>query len=406
MTTLSIRQQIGAALCGCALFVTCQAQTVDPADWLPTPEGLRRMADYFPYETVAGGGDVFQLEWGEPLPQVGPDGLDLETFNRDNRSTGMIVLHRGRIVYEDYWLGADAESHFNSWSIAKSVTGTLIGIAEAEGLIESIEDPVVRYVPELAETAYRDVTIEQALQMSSGVRHGETAEDITVSCLALPPGPIFANCDPVRAEFGSLEGLLLSLKERAAPPGTEFQYSTVETQVLGWVLRNATSRSPAEYLSEKIWQPLGMEDDAEWLLDGPGGLPLAGVSLNARLRDYARFGLLMLNDGVLAGKKRILPERWVKRATTPGKPYLEQLDPQIFGYQYQWWVIPDGLVVPNGGGAFEAEGTQGQFLHIDPQHELVVAMTSHWPGPTGWDIPKAMAFHATVASIVRALGYE
>lgn len=405
MTTLSIRRQIGAALFGCVISLTCQAQTEDSADWLPTPEGLRRMADYFPHETVAGGDDVYALKRGEPLPQTGPDGLDLETFNRENRSTGMIVLHRGRIVYEGYWLGADAESHFNSWSMAKSVTGTLIGIAEAEGLIESIEDPIVSYVPELADTAYRDVTIEQALQMSSGVRYDETTGFITISCLALPPGPIFADCDPVRAELGNLEGLLLSLNERAAPPGTEFEYSTVETQVLGWVLKNATGRSPAEYLSEKIWQPLGMEDDAEWLLDGPGGPPLAGMSLNARLRDYARFGLLMLSDGVLDGK-RMLPEGWVKRATTPSKPYLEQLDPQIFGYQYQWWVIPDGLVVANGSGAFEAEGAQGQFLHIDPQHELVVAMTSHWPGPTGWEIPKAMAFHATVASIVRALGYE
>jgi CubicO group peptidase (beta-lactamase class C family) len=405
MTVLSIRQQIGAALCGCALSLTCHAQTEDPADWLPTPEGLRRMADYFPHETVAGGDHVYALQWGEPLPQAGPNGLDLETFNRDNRSTGMIVLHRGRIVYEGYWLGADAESHFNSWSMAKSVTGTLIGIAEAEGLIASIEDPIVRYVPELADTAYRDVTIEQSLQMSSGLRFSETEEAVAVSCLALPPGPIFADCDPVRAEFGNLEGLLLSLDERAAPPGTRFQYSSVDTQVLAWVLKNATGRPPAEYLSEKIWRPLGMEDDAEWLIDGPGGLPLAGISLNARLRDFARFGLLMLNDGMLDGK-RILPKDWVERATTPSKPYLERLDPQIFSYQYQWWVIPDGLVVPNGSGAFEAEGIQGQFLHVDPQHELVVAMTSHWLDPTGWDIPKAMAFHATVASIVHALGYE
>jgi CubicO group peptidase (beta-lactamase class C family) len=78
----------------------------------------------------------------------------------------------------------------------------------------------------------------------------------------------------------------------------------------------------------------------------------------------------------------------------------------VFGYQYHWWVMPDGLVVPNGSGAYEAEGTQGQFLHIDPQHELVVAMTSAWPGPTGWDIERAMTFHATVRSIVRALGYD
>lgn len=369
------------------------------------------MADYFPFETVARGDDVYELQWGEPLKQDGPGGLDLDAFNHENLSTGMIVLHQGRIVYEGYWLGADAESHFASWSMAKSVTGTLIGIAEAEGLIRSIEDPIVRYVPELAETAYRDVTIEQALQMSSGVGFKETydgdteSETMLLTCLMLPPGPPFADCARVIARFGDMKGLLLSLDERVALPGTVFNYSTAESHVLGWVLQNATGRPPAEYLSEKIWQPLGMEDDATWLLDRPGGTTLAGAALNARLRDYARLGLLMLNDGMHDGK-RILPEGWVERATTPSKPYLERLDPEVFGYQYQWWVVPDGLVVSNGSGAFEAQGLQGQFLYIDPQHELVVAMTSAWPGPTGWDIERAMAFHATLGSIVRALGYE
>lgn len=359
------------------------------------------MADYFPFETIENGADVSELPSGEPLTDR-LTGLDLDAYNRENLSTGMIVVHEGRIVYEGYWQGTDAGSRLNSWSIAKSVTGTLIGIAEADGSIESIEDPIVRYVPELAGTAYRDVTIEQALQMSSGVRYDELDELVRLTCLAFPPGPVFADCDTVRTQFGNVQGFLLSLDERAAPPGTEFLYSSMDTQVLGWVLQEATGRSPAQYLSEKIWQPLGMEDDATWILDGSDGMPLAGLSINARLRDYARFGLLMLNDGVHDGR-RLLPEGWIERATTPGKPYLERLDPEVFGYQYQWWVVPDGLVVPGGSGAYEAQGTQGQFLHIDPQHSLVVAMTSSWPGPTGWDIERAMAFHTTVALIVEAL---
>jgi CubicO group peptidase (beta-lactamase class C family) len=404
MTSASIHRRVAAVLCAYALTVTASAQTQQPADWRPTAEGLRSMADYFPFEVVATGREVYELEWGEPIAQDEAGGLSLDAFNRENLSTGMIVLHRGRIVYEGYWQGADAESRFNTWSIAKSITGTLIGLAEAEGLIESLDDPVVRYVPELAETAYRDVTIEQALQMSSGVR-SDLKTEIRFACLTMPPGPIFADCDAVRRDFGDLKGLLLSLHERAAPPGTVFNYSTTESQVLGWVLQNATGRSAAEYFSEKIWRPLGTEDDALWSLDQPGGVPLAGMALSARLRDYARFGLLMLHDGVLDGR-RILPEGWVKRATTPSERHLERVAQYEFGYQYQWWIVPQGWVLPSAHGAFEAEGAQGQFLHIDPQHELVVAMTSAWPARTGWDVEKAMAFHATVGSILRALGYE
>ena len=379
------------------------ADAQDPAEWRPTPEGLRRMAEYFPYEIVARGQDVAELAPGEPIEGI--DGLDLEGFNRNNLSTGMIVLHRGRVVYEGYWQGADSGSRLMSWSLVKSITGTLIGIAEAEGLIDSIADPVTRYVPELTATAYAGVTIEQALQMSSGVRWSAIDEGMRLTCLTLPPGPVFADCATVRTRFGNLEELIRSLDERAAEPGTTFAYSSIDTQVLAWVLKNATGRSPAEYLSEKLWQLLGMEDDAEWLLDEPGGQPLAGVAINARLRDYARFGQLMLNDG-RSGERQILPAGWVERATTPGKPYLERLDPEVFGYQYQWWIVPEGLVVANGSGAFEAQGAQGQFLHVDPEHELVIVLTSAWPEPTGWNVERAMAFHTTVGSIIRALGYE
>lgn len=373
------------------------AATRDPADWWPNAEGLRSMAEYFPSETVGKGLTVDELEWGRPLEQSGPGGIDLDAFNRENQSTGMIVLHRGKIVYEGYWQGGDASSHFTSMSMAKSVTGTLIGIAEGEGLIRSIQDPIVRYVPELAETAYRDVTIEQALQMSSGVRYdnqiGPTSDEVQLTCLMLPPGPVFADCDGVRKAFGDVRGYLLSLNDRAAEPGTEFNYSTADAQVLGWVLRNATGRSPAEYLAEKLWEPLGMEDEAEWLVD-LSGTTLTGASLNARLRDYARFGLLMLNDGVHDGK-RLLPEGWVERATTPGAPHLQNIAP-LTSYSYQWWVLPDG--------SFGAQGSQGQFLHIDPAHELVIAKTSAWAG--SWNVEKALEFLAVTESVVKALGYE
>ena len=394
MKTPGSTTRLTVALTGAFLSVTTLAATKDPADWWPNAEGMRSMADYFPSATVETGEPVHVLQWGEPLPQTGPGGVDLDAFNRDNLSTGMIVLHKGRIVYENYWQGADEESLFSSFSMAKSVTSTLIGIAEAEGHIRSLDDPIVRYVPELAETAYRNVTIEQALQMSSGVRYEASvtleSDEILLTCVMLPPGPVFADCESARSSFGDVKGFLASLTEAAAAPGTTFNYSTSESQVLGWVLENATGQSAAEYLSEKIWKPLGMEADAAWLLD-PEGTTLTGAGLNARLRDYARFGLLLANDGVHEGK-RLLPEGWIERATVPSQPHLQHIDP-VVGYQYQWWTLANG--------AFEAQGTNGQFLRVDPEHELVIVKTSAWQG--AWDMPKALQFLATIDSIVAAL---
>lgn len=362
------------------------------------------MADFFPSETVQRGADVYDLEWGPPIGQPSSE-IDLDGFNEANGSTGMIVLHKGKIVYEKYFQGADANSRFASWSVAKSFTSTLLGVAEAEGLIRSIGDPVVRYVPELADTAYADVTIEQALQMSSGVEFDAGFAGHVLTCVALPPGPVFADCDAIRAKFGDVEGLLLSLDEQTSPPGTEWLYSDADSLVLGWVLQNATGQTPARYLSEKIWQPLGMEDDATWLLDRPGGMTLTNMALNARLRDYARFGLLVLNDGVIDGEQ-ILPEGWIARATTPGKPYLQSVDPEKNGYQYQWWVVSAGEPASVLNGAYGAVGAMGQYIHVDPQHELVVVKTSFWPELTGPDVEKAATFTDALGAIVKALEYE
>jgi CubicO group peptidase (beta-lactamase class C family) len=342
------------------------------------------------------GESISELPEGKPLRQDGPNGIDLDAFNEANGSTGMIVLHEGKVVYEGYWQGASRESLFSSWSMAKSFTSTLIGLAEADGAIASLEDPVAKYVPELADSAFRDVTIEQALQMSSGVAFEEGPDDIKMHCLSTKPGggPVFADCDAVRSRYGDLKGFVLSL-DRAAPPGARYNYSSADTEVLGWVLQNALGRSPAEYLSEKIWQPLGMEADAKWLLDGPDGTLVTSVGLNARLRDYARFGLLLMNDGVHRGE-RLIPEGWIERATTPSAPHLR--DTGYLDYQYQWYHWAPGV--------FEAEGAIGQFLRIDQPHNLVVALTSAWPGRSGWDPAKALAVHAMLDSLVPALGYE
>src|SRR4030095_16805972 len=297
---------------------------------------------------IAKGAKASALPRGAPIA-----GVDLDAFNVANDSMGMVVVHRGKIRYERYWQGADETTHFTSWSMAKSVTSTLVGLAYGDGKIAKLEDPITKYVPELASSAYKDVTVEQALQMSSGVKF---IEDYSV-----PQSDVarFAN-QGVRG--GKANEFLTTLTEKAAPPGTKFNYNSAETQVLGWIVKNATVEAPSKLLSERIWQRAGMEDDAEWIVDRPNGMEVTGMGINARLRDYARFGVLMLHDGMHDGA-RVLPVGWVARATKPSAPSVQignLFEGAPLGYQYQWWV--------RSPTQFEAEGAYGTFVYVSQAH--------------------------------------
>jgi len=282
-----------------------------------------------------------------------------QLFKRTD-TTGFIVVKNDKIVYERYFKGADEDSLFTSWSMAKSFLSALIGIAIDEGHIESVDDPVSKYAPELEGSGYEGVPIKHVLQMSSGIDFNEEYYNLTSDIYVMLEKVFFFN-QPIEETIVRLDS------ER--PSGERFHYISVDSQVLGMVLESATGRPAAELLEEKIWTPLGMESDAAWNTDG-AGVALSFCCLNATLRDYARFGRLYLRKGNWEGRQ-IVPERWVMESVTPDSPHLmpgETMDG--WGYQYQWWVPPD----PDG--EFMAIGVFGQYIYVNQKEDLVIVKTS------------------------------
>lgn len=338
---------------------------------------LSHFVERFPSRTVHRAGPV--STWPEARRDLSAltykyDGVTrtLPDFFTRNDTRGLLIIHKGQLVYEQYAEGTGPHTRFTSMSVAKSVTSTLVGLALEDGLIESLDDPLTKYLPYLIGTAYDGVSIEQALEMSSGIQFFEDYE----------PGDVITDI----AQFMSLSIMLNALPaneaaamfERVHAPGTKFNYNTAETQILGALVHEVTGKPLADYLSEKLWQPLGMEHDAAWALDAPEGMEVAGCCLNVSLRDYARLGELFRLNGLWQGQ-RLLPESWVARATTPQNPQVQygqlfEVDPDKMGYGYQWWLRP--------GGDFSAQGVFGQFVYIDQKADLVIAMTSAWP--EGW----------------------
>ncbi|MEL6856747.1 MAG: serine hydrolase [Pseudomonadota bacterium] len=283
-------------------------------------------------------------------------------------TSGLIIVHKGDVVHESYGRGADAGTRFTTWSLVKSITSTLVGVAVADGKIDSVDDPLVKYLPEVAGTAYDGVTIKQALQMSSGIRYDpnlfdgnmqDTVEFMTNSVVT-----------------GKKPAFDLAIKyKREHAPGTKFNYNTAESQVLLELVRRVTGMDAADYLEQKIWRPLGMEHSGEWVLDRAGaeGAEIGGAFYNAALRDWARFGVFIEQGGVWNGAQ-VLPEDWVDRATISDEAHIRpgEVHPNPNrGYAWHWWTYADGT--------FTASGANGQTLYIDRENDLVVARSSAWP---------------------------
>ncbi len=296
--------------------------------------------------------------------------MNTQDFLDATQSTGMLIYHKGKVIYEDYDRGmTDTTTHI-SWSLAKSVVSALIGIAIDEGRIVSEEQLVTEYVPLLKGSAYDGVTIKQCLQMSSGVKfdetYGDPNSDITRFSKHLALNQPFAD-------------FILTL-QREREPGTYNHYVSMDTQVLGMVLKAAIGEKPlSDYLKEKIWDPIGMEHPARWIVDNTG-MEMALGGLNISLRDYARLGILFLNKGKF-GDRQIVSEQWIEKSVTPDAPHLLAGDNPAssnpFGYGYQWW-IP----VEQSGGDFFAAGIYNQYIYVNPEKELVIAKTSANPNFT------------------------
>jgi len=258
------------------------------------------------------------------------------------------------------------------WSLNKSFVSALVGIAIAEAKIGSVNDTVTQYVPELKGSAYDGVKLKDVLQMSSGASWDESYSDWKSDVNRF--GRAFAL-------GSSLDHFITTLK-REHTPGTYHRYNTMDTQVLGFVLRRATGQSNADYLESRIWQPLGMQDDALWITDDEGK-ELAAGGLNATLRDFAKLGQLYLHRGNWHGQQ-VVPAAWVIASVTPDAPHLmpgkRSTSAGVMGYGMQWWV-------PDNRGDYTAIGVFNQFIYVNPELQLVIAQTSanHLYGTGGSD---------------------
>ena len=307
------------------------------------------------------------------------------TYTRDeyvrlNRVSGLMVLKHGRIAYEWYGFGNTDRTRWMSMSIAKSITSTLIGAAIRDGAIASLADPVTRYVPGLAGSAYDGVTVRDLLMMASGVRWNETYTDPRSDRRRLLEVQI-------AQQPGSAVALMRSLP-RAAPPGTVNNYSTGETQIAGEVVRGAVGKPLAQYLGETVWRAFGMETDASWWLDAPNGHEIGGSGFSATLRDYARFGLFFLNGGVIEGR-RILPTGW----TTDAGSRQSLAGGRRIDYGYMWWPAAGAAI---NADAFSAVGIFGQALYINRREGVVIAQWGAQTKPTGGEIVNNDDFFAAV----------
>ncbi|MDE0952331.1 MAG: serine hydrolase [Halioglobus sp.] len=351
---------------------------------VPQRDAAFRGLDWIPLlaqaNVIASAGTVFPLPPGDPIAIS----MNVDNYMSEQRTAGLVIVQDGKVRLEKYGLGFDAKGRWTSFSVAKSFTSTLVGAAIKDGFIKSIDDKVSDYIPDLKGSVYDDVSIKQLLTMTSGVQWNEDYEDKN-SDVAL-----FNEHEPEPGIDATVS--YMRMLSREAPAGTEWVYKTGETNLIGVLVSSATNKKLSDYLSEKIWAPFGMEQDASWLL-GSTGHEISGCCIQAATRDFARFGQFML-DGAMIGQEAVLPEGWIAAATTtqanigyPGK-----------GYGYQWWTYE--------GGSFAAQGIFGQGIFIDPKRRLVIASNGNWPRATDPDTVGAQreAFYKSVQAAVDTVG--
>lgn len=278
----------------------------------------------------------------------------IDDFILHNNVTGLLVIKSGEIVLETYAAGNSQQTRWGSMSVTKSILSMLVGAAIADGFIRSPKDKVIDYLPGLKGTSYQQVTIENLLRMSSGVEWNLHEQD-----------PDWKKARGMT--FEELVGFLGS-KNRYAEPGESFNYTDAEVNLLGAAVAAAVGEDLATYLEKKIWQPFGMETDANWM-SYPGGIQTGACCFSATLHDYGRLGLFAMKNGRLNDGSTTLPENWMELSTKPSK--------SANNYGYLWWLL--------NGDSYAAMGIYGQLIYIDPTEELVIAVQSTWDSATGDD---------------------
>jgi CubicO group peptidase (beta-lactamase class C family) len=281
-----------------------------------------------------------------------------DDFLERTYTNALLVMKDGRIVSEIYRNNSNESTRFIAWSMTKSIVGLLVGCAVRDGLIKSIDDPITRYLPELKGSGYDGATIKNILQMRSGVDYEERYDFGN-------PGVAARNHELALVQNVIRFADAAKTIKRKHRPGEVWEYKTLDTAVLGWLIERVSGTTLAAFTTQHLWEPLGAEKDAFYIMDGePGvGREFSGAGFNATLRDFARIGLMMLNEGRANGRQ-IIPAEWVRDSVRPaGGPGP--------GYGYQWWINPDG--------SYQALGLQGQFIYVDPASRTVVVKLSYFP---------------------------
>lgn len=297
--------------------------------------------------------------------------LSIDQFMDSNNVAGLLAIRNDEVVLEYYGLGLKMEERWSTMSTVKSMTAMLVGAAVGDAAIESIDDPVVRYLPALQGSAYEGVTVRHLMTMSSGVAwsedYGDRNSDVnrySRSLAAREPGGVLA----------LMRGL-----PRADAPGTAWRYNTGDTYLLGALVCAATGRPLADYMSHRIWRPCGMEFDGYYTLESDGGTEIGGSRAGMALRDIGRFARLVMNDGWCDGL-RVLPAGWVEAAARPAfdlptdaamSAHRRALG--LLAYGYSWWLDADG--------GMWAMGHCGQRIYVNRTERLAVVQLAVYPEP-------------------------
>ncbi|MCI3131608.1 serine hydrolase domain-containing protein [Phenylobacterium aquaticum] len=377
-----------------ALFCTAPALAADPPpppggaailSWTLDQQkyGYRNMEKLNPAHVVKRGDHVRAL----PVARTAIDPTwtwqgqpqTLAGYMAQMRTSGVLVLHDGEIILERYGLDRGPQDRWTSFSVAKSVTATLVGAAVKDGYIKSLDDPVTAYIPQLKGSAYEGVSVRHLITMTSGVKWNEDYTDPNSDVAKVGFSTDEAGVNPVVSYMRKLP--------RESAPGAKFVYKTGETDLVGILVSNAVGKPLSTYLSEKIWAPFGMEQDAIWM-DDIAGHERGGCCMSMTLRDYARLGQFTLEGGK-AGGVQVVPDGWMADATAEHVKFPAGSGVET-GYGYFWWLIPHG---------YAAEGIFGQEVIIYPKEKLVIAINSAWPVASD---PKLWAAQAAFAEAVRA----
>jgi len=300
----------------------------------------------------------------------------IDGFLEDTYTDGLLVLYNDKVVHESYYNGMQPHSVHLGQSVTKSIVSTTAATLSEQGLLD-FDAPITEYLPELSATAWNGATVQHVLDMSTGVRFNETYDErdsdvgkTDVACGWKPPPADLDTSDWPTSVWEQI----LGLKFQEAPHGSRFLYRSIETEVLGFAMERVTEMRLPEIISERLWAPMGAEEDANITVDSLGCSTASG-GISASLRDYARFGKLMLDDGMINGK-RVLPEWWIDdtRSGDHGKFSAEASDVFATGkYRNQFWIEDENQTTHVCLGVF------GQCIYISPAYNMVVVKLSTWP---------------------------